>query len=144
MRNFVFYIFLVVELNAFAQTKPQVIKVKKDIVIKKLKQSEMPHFVTISNLYNGTISKTDLLMDPVLKISNNKFGLKIIDFEMTYKKRGKLCSYSGLKNDTIPASMKKEIFDIDNRSLLFIHTIRAVSSNNDTLLLNSIELRIID
>ena len=144
MRNFVFYIFLVVWLNAFAQTKPQVIKVKKDIVIKKLKQSEMPHFVTISNLYNGTISKTDLLMDLVLKISNNKFGLKIIDFEMTYKKRGKLCNYSGLKNDTIPAKMKNEIFDIDNRSLLFIHRIRAVSENNDTLLLNSIELRIID
>ncbi len=144
MHNIVFYIFLIVGLNVFSQTKPQVIKVKKDVVIKKLKQSEMPHFVTISDLYNGTISKTDLLMDPVLKISNNKFGLKIIDFEMTYKKRGKLCNYSGLKNDTIPASMKKEILDIDNRSLLFIHSIRAASAKNDTLLLNTIELRIID
>lgn len=144
MIKIISYFFIVFCIDVNAQTKPLKIKVKKETYNKNMKQSEMPHIVTLCDKYTGDVTKSDIIKNPVLKISNNIYELQILSFELIYKKKGKLCLYSGIFKDTIPNYVIKEILEIDKQSKFFISTIKATTKQNDTLLLNAIELRVVD
>lgn len=139
MRNFVFYISLVVGLNAFAQTKPQVIKIKKG-----LKQSETNAVVTLCDKYYGDIKADDIYKNNQLKISNNLLGLKIISFNISFKRGPGAYSEYTTANDTLSLEIRKDLLTADINGRVFIVGIKAVSKNNDTLYLNPIILRIVN
>lgn len=130
-------------LNSFSQT--QKITVKKEIKKPSLIQSEAPWHVTFCNYYNGTIKLADLY-NPKNKIviNHNSIELAIISYELVYKSHGKLCMVALSSADSIPLEWRNKVLQVDRKSKMFISDIKAVSKYQDTILLNSIELRVID
>ncbi len=141
--KFLVAIFFSLSLNTFSQT--QKIIVKKETQKPSLIQSESPWHVTFCNYYNGTIKLTDLYNPKnKLVISSNTIDLRIISYELFYKSHGKLCMSALSSADSIPLEWRNHLLQVDRRSKMFISDIKAVSKYQDTILLNSIELRIID
>lgn len=135
-------IFSLFSLGLFSQSPK--IKIQKEKQKPSLIQSESPWHVTFCNYYNGSIKLTDLYNSKnKLKVSNNIVDLKIISFELIYKSKGKLFS-SSTAGDSIPQDIRNGLLLIDKQTKLFICDIKAVSTYRDTVLLNSIELKITD
>lgn len=129
-------------LDSVSQT--QTIKVVKETAKPSLIQSEAPWHVTFCDYYNGTVKIFDLYNPKNnLRISNNTIGLKIKSFEVIYKSKGKLCSWS-TSGDSLPQNIRSALLLVDKNSKLFICDIKAISKFQDTILLNSIELKIIE
>ena len=130
-------------LNTFSQT--QKIIIKKESEKPTLLQSESPWQVTFCNYYNGTIKLSDLYNPKnKLVINRNIISLRIISYELVYKSHGKIVLSALSSSDSIPLEWRTKLLQIDKRSKMFISDIRGVSKYQDTILLNSIELRIID
>lgn len=141
--KFLIAIFFSLSLNGFSQT--QIIKVKKETKKPSLVQSEAPWHATFCNYYNGTIKLVDLY-NPKNKIviNHDSIELAIISYELVYKSHGKLCMVALRSADSIPLEWRNRLLEVDKRSKLFISDIKAVSKYKDTVLLNTIELRVVD
>lgn len=129
--------------SSFLFSQTQKVKVKKEDVNEK-KQSELPFITTICDKYSGNISRKDLFSNNEIKISNNNIDLAVINFEVEFRSRGKLCSYWISKTDTSSLLLQQILMRCDTKSHIIFHDIKAVSKKNDTILLNPISLKIID
>ncbi len=140
--KFLVALLFLLSLNAFSQT--QKITVKKETQKPSLIQSEAPWHVTFCNYYNGTIKLVDLY-NPKNKliISNNTIDLKIFRFDLTWKANRKLINWT-TTGDSINHEIREQLLRIDKNTKLYISDIKAVSKYQDTILLNSIELRVVD
>lgn len=136
-------LFFLLSLSTFSQI--QKITVKKETKKPSLIQSKAPWHVTFCDYYNGAIKRVDLY-NPKNKIviNHNNIELAIISYELTYISRGKLCIEALRSADSIPLETRNKLLQVDKNRKIFISNIKAVSKYQDTVLLNTIELRIID
>ncbi len=137
----VFFVFIT--LHGFSQVQKVVIR--KEKTKPSLVQSEAPWSATFCHLYNGTIKLSDLYNKKnKIEINHNTIGLKIYTYEIIYRSRGKIISETYAQGDSISYATRQRLLLIDKNSKLFISSIKAISKYQDTLLLNSIELKVVD
>ncbi len=136
MKHLVFILaILITWTNLFCQTP-------KEIVSKDSKIQDKPN-VTISGFDYGHHKTTEIIKDRQLKLNNNKDSLKIVSFNASFIKNGKLIEFKCVSDSlsqevvdsmlTLTASISPN-FHIDN--------IKAINNKKDTVILHPIVFKI--
>lgn len=119
-------------------------EVDRNVTITVAKQTDTSVTAVIGNQFDGYISKEKLFSEPYISMVTDRNDLKIISFTF-YRPSIGTAKLIHCKGDRMSDEVLEYIFTkTHNGSSIFFKDIKALSDKNDTLLLNSIALKLIE